>query len=519
MVTLGLIGASLFYGDGIITPAISVLSAVEGLEVLKPELHEYVIPLTLSMLVGLFLIQRHGTGQIGALFGPIMLAWFGSLAYFGLQSILKSPGVLQAMNPVYGVRFFVHHGSYAFLAMGGVVLAITGAEALYADMGHFGRSPIRKAWFIVVLPALALNYFGQGALLMHHPEAAKNPFYLLVQPGLLGPMIVLAAAATIIASQAMISGAFSLTVQAIQVGFAPRLQIRHTSAEEMGQIYMPAINWTILAGVVGLVLGFQTSGSLAAAYGIAVTGTMTMTSILSFVLMTRIWRWNLWLSAGLVLAILCIDLTFFSANAVKIVDGGWFPMAVGSLVFLVMSTWRQGRELVLEKVGDTILTKDQFLARIEADPPVRVPGSAVFLTAHRKGIPLALMQNLEHNKVLHENVVLMTVMTESVPRVAPEKRREVLRLSDGMFRVILHYGFMEQPNVPRILKTCREFDLDPLDTTFFLSRESVIPEPNPGMAVWRQRLFVGMARNTGSAAAYFRIPVERVVELGTQIVL
>jgi KUP system potassium uptake protein len=519
MLTLGLIGASLFYGDGIITPAISVLSAVEGLEVLKPELHEYVIPVTLGMLVGLFLIQSRGTGQIGGLFGPVMLAWFGSLSYFGVISILKSPGVLEALNPIHAARFFAEHGPYSVLAMGGVVLAITGAEALYADMGHFGRSPIRKAWFLMVLPALLLNYFGQGALLMQDPEAAKNPFYLLVPAGMLAPMIVLASMATIIASQAMISGAFSLTVQAIQLGFCPRLTIRYTSAEEMGQIFLPWINWALLAGVVGLVLGFRSSGELAAAYGIAVTGTMTMTTILAFVLMTRIWRWNPWLSGALALAILTVDLTYFFANLVKVVDGGWFPIAVGSLVFLVMSTWRKGRELVVGKLEENAVPMDDFLAGIEARPPVRVPGTAVFLTAHPKGIPPALLQNLEHNKVLHETVVLMTVTTESVPRVAPEKRREISQLSDGMFRVVLHYGFMEQPNVPRVLKSCRGFDADSRDTTFFLSRETVIPRPNEQMALWRLRLFVSMARNTGSAAAYFRIPTERVVELGTQLVL
>lgn len=520
MVILGLVGASLFYGDGIITPAISVLSAVEGIEVLKSDLHDYVIPITLGVLLLLFGIQSKGTSLVGSLFGPVMLLWFCTLAYTGIHMIEKNPEVLNAVNPVHAWYFFKLNGHHALLALGGVVLAITGGEALYADMGHFGRAPIQKSWFLIVLPALLLNYFGQGALLMQNPEAARNPFYLMLSPASIPPMIVLATMATIIASQAVISGAFSLTMQAIQLGYLPRLAIKHTSAEEIGQIYLPWINWALFVGIVCLVLGFQSSSELAAAYGIAVTGTMMMTTILAYVVVSKVWCWGTRTSLMIAAFFLVIDVGFFSANAVKFIEGGWFPVLIGSFVLILLTTWKRGRDLVLEKQEEISPTVEEFLREIEVHDPVRVNGTAVFLTPHRKGVPPALMQNLEHNKVLHDKVVLMTVVTENIPRVSPEKRREVRQLSSFMFRVVLHYGFMEQPDIPRALKSCsRGFDTDPRTTIFFLWRETIIPSSPSKMVLWRLRLFTNMARNTGSAAIYFRIPPEKVVELGTQMMI
>jgi KUP system potassium uptake protein len=520
LMILGLMGASLFYGDGIITPAISVLSAVEGLQVLKPELDAYVIPIALMVLVGLFGFQRGGTAQVGALFGPIMVVWFGSLAAFGVHSLIREPHVLAAINPEFAVRFFANHGWHGALALGAVVLAVTGGEALYADMGHFGRTPIRKAWFLLVLPALLLNYFGQGALLIRDPSAVQNPFYLLVPAGGLALMIGLATLATIIASQAVISGAFSLTSQAIQLSFCPRLAIQYTSEEEMGQIYIPSINWMLMLGIIGLVLGFQSSSNLAAAYGIAVTGTMAIDTILAFVVVYSLWKWNPYLSGMVALGFLTIDLAFFGANSLKIPEGGWFPLAIGTLVFIAMTTWKRGRDLLMEKLQEEAMPIAEFLANLAENPPVRVPGTAVFMTGSRSGAPMALLNNLKHNKVLHQTVIIITVLTEPVPRVAPEKRREVQKLGDSLFRITLHYGFKETPNIPRVLKSSsREFDIELADTTFFLSRETLIPAPTSKMALWRLKLYIGMARNTSSAASYFRIPSERLIELGTQMVI
>jgi KUP system potassium uptake protein len=520
LLVLGLMGASLFYGDGIITPAISVLSAVEGLQVLKPELETYVIPIALAVLIGLFSFQKGGTAKVGALFGPIMVLWFACLAGFGVHSLARTPEVLAAINPLHALRFFAAHGWHGALTLGAVVLAVTGGEALYADMGHFGRSPIRKAWFMLVLPALLLNYFGQGALLVRDPAAVQNPFYLLVPAGGLAAMICLATLATIIASQAVISGAFSLTSQAIQLSFCPRLAIQYTSEEEMGQIYIPWINWALMLGIIGLVLGFRSSSNLAAAYGIAVTGTMAIDTILAFVVVYSLWKWNPYASGLVALMFLTVDLAFFGANSVKIPEGGWFPLIIGAIVFTLLTTWKRGRDLLSEKLQEEAMPIEEFLANLEENPPRRVSGTAVFLTGNRTGVPFALLHNLKHNKVLHETVVIMTVMTEPVPRVLPEKRREIHKLGDSLFRVNLHYGFMEVPNIPRVLKSSsREFDIDLADTTFFLSRETLIPARTPKMALWRIKLFIGMARNTSSAAGYFRIPTDRVIELGTQVVL
>ena len=520
LMMLGLVGASLFYGDGIITPAISVLSAVEGLEVLHPELHPFVIPIALGVLIGLFGVQRNGTAKVGALFGPIMVIWFGCLAGLGVNSLSNAPEVLAAVNPVHALRFFADHGWHGTLTLGSVVLAVTGGEALYADMGHFGRNPIRKAWFFMALPALLLNYFGQGALLMQDPAAVKNPFYLLVPTEVLAVMIGLATLATIIASQAVISGAFSLTSQAIQLSFLPRISIQYTSEEEMGQIYIPWINWALMLGIVALVLGFRSSSNLAAAYGIAVTGTMAIDTILAFVVVYNLWKWNPYISGLVALGFLTIDLAFFGANSMKIFEGGWFPLAIGLVVFTVLTTWKRGRDLLLEKLREESMPINVFLANIAENPPVHVPGTAVFMTGSQVGVPFALLHNLKHNKVLHQTVVVMTVLTEPLPWVASEKRREVLKLADGLFRINLRYGFMETPNIPRVLKSSsRDFDIDPTDTTFFLSRETLIPSASPKMALWRMKLFIGLARNTGSAASYFRIPSDRVIELGTQVVL
>jgi KUP system potassium uptake protein len=521
LIGLGLIGASLFYGDGMITPAISVLSAVEGLEVFRPELHSYVIPIALAILIGLFTFQQKGTAGVGTLFGPIMVVWFFSLAAFGTINLINMPAILEAINPIHAVRFFMSYGWSSILILGAVVLAVTGGETLYADMGHYGRLPIRKAWFLFVWPSLMLNYFGQGALLLQNSSAAQNPFFLLFPSGgTLVFMIGLATLATIVASQAVISGTFSLTSQAIQLRFCPRLSVQYTSEEEKGQIYVPWINWALMIATIGLILGFQTSSNLAAAYGIAVTGTMAIDTILAFVVLYSLWKWNPILSALLGIGFLTVDLSFLAANAIKIFEGGWFPLVIGLFAFTFLTTWKRGRDLLRESQLDDSVQVDPFLSDIATSPPLRVAGTAVFMTSSREGIPPALLHNLKHNKVLHETVVLMTVTTENIPRVPPEKRREIHRLGAGFFRINLHYGFMETPNIPRVLKSSsRDFDIDISDTTFFLSRETIIPGPAPKMPLWRLKLFIGMSRNTSSAITYFRIPADRVVELGIQRML
>ncbi len=520
LLLLGLIGASLFYGDGIITPAISVLSAVEGLEVLKPGLHAYVIPIALAVLLILFKSQQHGTEKVGGLFGPIMIVWFVCLAGFGIRSMLQTPAVLEALNPAAAVHYFVRNGWHGALVLGAVVLSVTGGEALYADMGHFGRSPIRKAWFFVALPALLLNYFGQAALLIRDPSAVHNPFYLTIPPEWLTFMIILATLATVIASQAVISGAFSLTAQAIQLGFCPRFSIKYTSEGEMGQIYIPAINGLLMIGVIGLILTMKSSSNLAAAYGIAVTGTMAIDTILAFVVVLSLWKWNPYPSALVALCFLLIDLAFFGANIPKIPDGGWFPLAIGGLVFILLSTWRRGRTILQENLQEQAMPVDEFVALLEQDPPVTVSGTAVYMTTSRRGIPVPLLNNLRHNHVMHDNVIILSVITEPTPRVAPEKRRTVHKLADSVFRINLHYGFAESPNIPKTLRSCsREIDIDPEDTYFFISRETLLAVPSKKMAFWRIRLFITMARNAGSAARYFQIPFNRVVELGTQVMI
>jgi len=518
LMVLGFLGASLFFGDSLITPAISVLSAVEGLEIGTAALHRFIVPLALGILTGLFIIQRRGTASIGTLFGPIMMAWFLTLGLLGTLSILGHPQILYAVLPIHALRFFLAHGTASFLILGSVVLAITGAEALYADMGHFGRKPIQVVWYAFVLPALVLNYFGQGALLLAHHSALRNPFFLLAPAWALYPMIGLATVATVIASQAVISGAFSVTRQIIQLGYAPRLVIRQTSAKEVGQIYIPVVNWTLMIGIALLVLGFQNSSNLAAAYGIAVTGTFATSTILLFVVM-RV-RWDLSLAATLLgLAFfLVIDLAFLGANVMKIPDGGWFPLAVAALVFTLLVTWKRGREIVLRRLQEMAIPLEPFLADIEQNPPLRVPGTAVFMTGDATGVPSALLHNLKHNKVLHERIVLLTVRPSEMPYYPPDDRLGVTHLGQGFHRVIVYYGFMDDIDIPKALAKCPcGIAFEPMDTTFFFSRENLIPTHGEGMAIWREHLFAAMARSAASPMSFFRIPPNRVIEMGTQM--
>ena len=518
IVLLGIFASALFYGDSMITPAISVLSAVEGLNVAVPNLSGWIIPITLVILASLLVIQRRGTAVVGALFGPAMCVWFVVIGVLGIVSIAQQPQVLAALDPRYAVAFFLEDRWLAFLALGSVVLALTGAEALYADMGHFGRKPIRVAWFGLVFPALILNYLGQGALLMQNPDAIDSPFYRLAPDWALLPLVGLATVATIIASQAVISGAFSVTQQAIQLGFLPRMNIVHTSESEIGQIYIPFVNWSLLVAVSALVLGFGSSTNLAAAYGVAVTGTMLIDTLLLSVVVFLMWKWNKILGAALIGLFFAFELAFFSANLTKIQHGGWFPLMMGLIIFVLLTTWKRGRALLAERLQGDLLPVETFVSSLT--PRIqRVPGTAVFLTGTREGIPHALLHNLKHNKVLHERVVLLTVLVEEVPHVPEAQRIEVRPLAGRLYRVIVRYGFMETPNVPAALtlgeKAGLAFDL--MDTSFFLSRETLIPSAVPGMALWREALFSWMLRSAATAMNFFRLPPNRVVELGTQI--
>jgi KUP system potassium uptake protein len=520
IIVLGLFGAALFYGDGVITPAISVLSAVEGLEVATPAFKPYILPISLVILVSLFLVQRRGTATVGTLFGPIMVIWFFTLAILGLLSIARNPDVLLALNPVHGLRFFESNAMLGFFALGACVLALTGAEALYADMGHFGHRPIRIAWFGLVLPALVLNYFGQGALLLHDPQAIANPFYLLAPDWLLYPMVGLSTMATVIASQAVISGAFSITQQAIQLGFAPRMEISHTSDQERGQIYLPSINWTLLLAVIALVVGFQSSSNLAAAYGIAVTGTMFITDILAFMVARHVWGWPFWKAFLGALPFALIDIGFFSANSIKIADGGWFPLIFGLFVYLMLSTWKRGRDLLRCRLMADAMDIKGFVAAVD-ESVTRVPGTAVFLTGNPEIVPHAMLHSLKHYKVLHERVVIVSVNILDVPRVDEANRVAVQPMQSQFWLVRLDYGFMEQPNIPAALEGCAAdgLEFNPMDTSFFLGRETLIPRISSEMCFWREKVFVAMFRNASSAASFFGLPPNRVVELGTQVVL
>ncbi|MGH8385368.1 MAG: potassium transporter Kup [Pseudomonas sp.] len=519
LVVCGLIGAALFYGDSMITPAISVLSAIEGLGLAFEGIDHWVVPLSLIVLVGLFLIQRHGTARIGILFGPIMVTWFVVLGALGVYGILQHPEVLKAVNPVWGVRFFIVHPGMGVAILGAVVLALTGAEALYADMGHFGRKPIARAWFILVLPALVLNYFGQGALLLGDPEAARNPFYLLAPNWALIPLVALSTMATVIASQAVISGAFSLTRQAIQLGYIPRMHIQHTSSAEQGQIYIGAVNWSLMVGVVLLVLGFESSNALASAYGVAVTGTMLMTSILVSAVMLLLWKWPPVLAVPVCLGFLLVDGVYFAANVPKIVQGGAFPVIAGLALFVLMTTWKRGKQLLVDRIDEGGLPLDIFISSIAVQPPHRVQGTAVFLTARPDAVPHALLHNLLHNQVLHEQVVLLTVVYEDIPRVPTNRRFEVEAYGEGFFRVILHFGFTDEPDVPQALKLCHlaELEFSPMRTTYFLSRETVIASKLVGMSRWREALFAFMLQNANGNLRFFNLPLNRVIELGTQV--
>jgi KUP system potassium uptake protein len=521
LIALGLFGAALFYGDGVITPAISVLSAVEGLEIITPAFKPYVQPITLVILTGLFFFQRRGTASVGALFGPIMVLWFAVLAAFGALAVIEHPAVLAAVSPVYGFNFLLGNSTLGFFALGAVVLCITGAEALYADMGHFGAKPIRYAWLGYVLPALLINYFGQGALLLADPTAVENPFYLLAPDWARYPLVILATVATIIASQAVISGAFSITQQAIQLGYTPRLEIQHTSDREIGQIYLPAINWLLLIAIIGLVVGFQTSSNLAAAYGIAVTGTMLITNLLAIAVAVRLWQWSPWRAVLGALPFIVIDLGFFLANSVKIPDGGWFPLAFGLGIFVLLTTWKRGRELLHDRLAADALQLKPFVDDMAASGIERVPGTAIFLTPDPEAVPHALLHSIKHFKTLHEQVVILSVSVFDVPYVPDIDRIEVRRLAGNFAQVVVQYGYKDEPDIPAALALCTEAGLpiEMMDASFFLGRETLIPKLKSDMAYWRELLFVAMFRNAGSATAYFRIPSNRVVELGAQIVL
>jgi KUP system potassium uptake protein len=521
LVLMGVFGAALLYGDGMITPAISVLGAIEGLNVATPFFEPYIIPISIVILIGLFLVQSRGTAAIGRFFGPVMVVWFATIALLGVKEIVRAPQVFAAVLPTHAAGFLLHHGWIGFLVLGSVFLVVTGGEALYADMGHFGRGPIRLAWFAVALPALLLNYFGQGALVLRDPSAVENPFYRLAPGWALYPLVVLASAAAVIASQALISGAFSLTRQAVQLGFSPRVDIEHTSSREIGQIYIPGVNRLLMVACIALVVGFRSSSNLAAAYGIAVTGTMGITTVLFYFVARSRFGWSR-LRAGVpALFFLVIDLAFFLANATKIGHGGWFPLLIGAAVFTAMTTWKTGRHILAQRLSETTLPVDLFLQDVARTNTHRVPGTAVFMFGNPTGVPPALLHNLKHNQVLHETVVLLRVDTEETPAVDPARRVAVEDLGHGFFRMVMRYGFMEDPDVPGVLAEVKHcgLELRPMRTTYFLGRETLIASKRPGMAVWREQLFAVMSRNARTATSFFGLPPNRVVELGAQIEL
>jgi KUP system potassium uptake protein len=519
LILLGLFGAALLYGDGVITPAISVLSAVEGLEVVTSAFSPVVLPITCVILIALFVVQRRGTGGIGAVFGPVTLLWFVAIAAMGVPYIVRRPDVLLAINPLYAVRFFAMHGWAGALVLGAVVLCITGGEALYADMGHFGRKPIRTAWWAVVFPALLIDYFGQGALVLAHPEASANPFYALVPAHWLMPMVTLATLATVIASQALISGAFSLSNQAVQLGYLPRLTVIHTSGRSEGQIYIPEVNWLLMVACLALVLGFRRSSALANAYGIAVTATMGLTSVLFFAVARTRWKWSTWKAGGVVAMFLFFDLAFLGACLSKFVEGGWFPVAVAGVVFVVLTTWKKGRALLSKRIARETLPLEMFLADVGVSHPHRVRGTAVFLASLRRGTPTVLLHHFKHNQVLHEQVVILSVVTDAVPEVSKADRVHAKKLTEGFWAVTAHYGFMETPNVPDVLLLARRQGLRalPESTSYYLGRETLICRPGSGLAQWRKRLFGFLSRNGRSATDFFGLPPGRVIEVGVQI--
>jgi KUP system potassium uptake protein len=518
LVLLGVAATALFFGDAMITPAVSVLSAVEGLETVSSSLTAYVIPLAIFILIALFAIQRRGTDAVGRLFGPVMLFYFIVIAILGVGQIARNPAVLQALNPLWIVRFFARDGTLAFLALGSVVLAVTGAEALYADMGHFGRRPITLAWLLLVFPALLLNYFGQAALMLRMPAAAANPFYLMAPETLRLPMVALATVATIIASQAVITGAYSVVRQAIQLGLMPRLRISHTSERAAGQIYVPFINWTLMCLVVLLILGFRNSSNLAAAYGIAVTGTMFITAVMLAVLELRVWKWPLWLVAVEIGLFLAVDGLYFASNLTKLFAGGWFPLLVGTIAFILLTTWAKGRQLMITRLSEAALPLKIFIKSAAASA-ARVPNTAVFLTSTADGVPPALLHNLKHNMVLHERNILLTIVIEDVPHIAEDKRISSSDEGEGFYRIVVHYGFMDDVDVPAALAAFRNCgpQINIMKTSFFLSRQTLLTADRPGMAVWREKLFAWMLRNAQTAMEFFKLPSNRVVELGSQV--
>jgi KUP system potassium uptake protein len=521
LIILGLFGTALLYGDGMITPAISVLSAVEGLEVLTPAFAPYVVPITVAIIATLFFFQNRGTATVGRIFGPVMVLWFTTLALLGVSQIVREPGVFAAVFPTHALRFFLDNGWHGFVVLGSVFLVVTGGEALYADMGHFGRKPIQLAWFGLVLPALLLNYLGQGALLIREPGAVTNPFYRMAPEWALLPVVIIATLATVIASQALISGAFSLTLQAVQLGYSPRVQIEHTSARERGQIYIPSVNWALMASCIALVLGFRTSTNLAAAYGVAVTTTMAITTLLFYFVARERWGWGAAKAGAVAGGFLLIDLAFWGANLLKIPHGGWVPLVIGAVVFTLLTTWKTGRQVLAERMRDRSLPRDSFVESLLAHPPHRVPGTSVFMYGSATGTPPALLHNLKHNKVLHERVVFLAIRTEEVPTVDPTERTTVADLGHGLWQVTLRYGFMEDADVPAALQAIGhpELHFRPMETTYFLGRETLIATKRRGMALWRERLFALMSRNARPATAFFRLPPNRVVELGAQVEL
>ncbi len=519
LLAVGIFGTSLFYGDGVITPAISVLSAVEGLEVVSPAFKEWVIPLTLVVLFCLFAVQKRGTAGIGRFFGPITLVWFVAIAALGISQIVRHPEIISAISPHHAVLFMYHNPGTTFIILGAVVLCVTGAEALYADLGHFGKRPIRLAWFSVAMPALTLNYFGQGALLLENPAAVKNPFYMMAPEWALLPLVVLATMATVIASQALITGAFSVTKQVIQLGYLPRLNVQHTSVRDTGQIYIPAVNWGLFVAIVLAVVMFRSSSNLAAAYGIAVTLDMLITTILTFFVIRYAWKYPLWLCVAATGWFFVVDVTFFASNMLKLLHGGWFPLMIGGAIFALMMTWKQGRAILNEKLkADAIDLKD-FLESVFVNPPTRVEGTAVFLTAEPGIVPNAMLHNLKHNKVLHEHNLFVSVQNHPVPWVGMHKRVQIQPLGHSCWQVILHYGFKNDPDVPRALEQIRGHgcEIEPMTTSYFLSRDTVIPTIGSGMAPWREKLFAQMHHNASAAADFLRLPNNSVVELGSKI--
>ncbi len=519
LVALGLFGAALLYGDGMITPAISVLSAIEGLQIATPFFDPYVIPITIVILIGLFLFQRRGTGGVGAVFGPVILVWFLTIAILGLINLLHHPSVLSAINPLHGIRFFLRNGFHGYLVLGAVFLVATGGEALYADLGHFGELPIQIDWFSLVGPSLLLNYFGQGALLLVDPAAARNPFYLMAPSWAMYPLVILSAMATVIASQAVISGVFSLTRQAVQLGYAPRVNIVHTSSREIGQIYIPGANWGLMLATIALVIGFKSSTNLAAAYGVAVTTTMIITTILAYFVSRYLWGWKLPVAMAVTGGFLVVDLAFFGANFVKVAQGGWFPLLIGLAVYIIFATWKKGRELLAARLQEGILPLEEFVKDVKSTGIARVPGTAIFLNSDPQGTPIALLHNIKHNRVLHEQNITVTIETQEIPHVPPKERMQAQELGESFYRVVLRYGFMEDPDVPSVLRKLSQngLNIEPSTATYVLSRNTLVPTDRPGMALWREKLFVFLTRNASRPTEFFRLPPNRVVELGMQI--